>query len=1135
MKPEKFLREVSLADRFDLSKRNVLLSGTQALLRATLMQRARDAAAGHNTAGFVSGYRGSPLGTVDATFEKARDLLDSAQIRFHAGLNEDLAATAIWGTQQAELRGEGRYAGVFGLWYGKGPGVDRSGDVLRHANLAGTSAMGGVLVAAGDDHTCESSTTCHQSELALIDAMIPILSPAGLQELLDFSIHGWALSRYSGCWVGLKSVKDTIEATAVVDGDPFRIETRVPDGDLAQACNIRLGDTPQEQEARLHLHKIPAAQAYARVNGLDRRMHGTKGARIGIVSSGKSWLDLAHAFDLLGLDDDTLQRMGITTYKVGMVWPLDPVNLGDWAAGLDHVIVVEEKRPVLEPQVRETVPAGVRVLGSHGPEGTPLFRSVLDLDPASIALGLVQALDQIGTDTSQFKGRAERLCSLMQASMAPDLTERKPWFCAGCPHSSSTRLPDGARAYAGIGCHYMAQWMDRETSGYTHMGGEGANWIGESLFSKRTHVFQNMGDGTYNHSGNQAIRAAVYAGTNITYKILYNDAVAMTGGQTHEGGMTPYQIAAELLAFGVRKVVAVVDEKEQTPALPSGVTSHSRAKLQVVQEELQSIKGVTAIIYVQTCAAEKRRRRKRGKFPDPDKRLFINPAVCEGCGDCGQASNCVAILPLETPFGRKRQIDQSACNKDFSCLKGFCPSFVTVSGATPKANAGVGVDISDIPEPELPQLERPWNMLITGIGGTGVVTIGALMTMAAHLEGKGAAELQMAGLAQKGGAVSVHCRIAPNPADIKATRLAAGEADAVIAGDLVVAAGGKALGLMELGRTRIIANATTAMTGQFTLDPGFQIPGLDLSQRINERVGTDAVTLFDASSAARDHLGDTMYSNVLLLGAAWQAGHVPLGRAAIRRAIELNGARVESNLRAFETGRWCYLRASETFVAPELAPETAQEKIDRLANFLVGYQGPDLKARFLNMVARAREAETSQSLTGFTEAVADGYWKLLSYKDEYEVARLHAQELDTVLAENFLSVKRLSFHLAPPLLARKGNDGHPVKSEFGPWVRHALRILAQMKRLRGTPFDIFGYTAERRHERRLIREFEQDIEQVMPILSVETIGDAIALARLPETIRGFGHVKQRHASHASKRKAQLLEKMGLLTALASQT
>lgn len=1135
MKFDSTLREVSLADRFDLSKRHVLLSGTQALLRVALMQRARDAAAGHNTAGYVSGYRGSPLGAVDATFEKAGALLETAQIRFQAGLNEDLAATAIWGTQQAELRGEGLYEGVFGLWYGKGPGVDRSGDVLRHANLAGTSPLGGVLVAAGDDHTCESSTTCHQSELALIDAMIPILSPAGLQELLDFSIHGWALSRYSGCWVGLKSVKDTIEATAIVDGDPFRVETQIPDKCIAQSPNIRVGDSPQEQEARLHQHKIPAAQAYARANGLDRRMHGARGARIGIVSSGKSWLDLVHAFDLLGLDDEALRQMEITTYKVGMVWPLDPVGLGEWAAGLDHVVVVEEKRPVLEPQIRGIVPAGLNVLGSHDQQGATLFRSILDLDPASIALGLKQALDQIGTDTSQIKGRAERLRSLIRENAAPDAVERKPWFCAGCPHSSSTHIPDGARAYAGIGCHYMAQWMDRETNGYTHMGGEGANWIGESLFSQRTHVFQNMGDGTYNHSGNQAIRAAVYAGTNITYKILYNDAVAMTGGQSHDGAMTPYQIAAEMLAFGVHKVVAVVDEKEQTPRLPNGVPSVPRGQLQDVQEELQSIKGVTAILYIQTCAAEKRRRRKRGKFPDPDKRVFINPAVCEGCGDCGQASNCVAILPLDTPFGRKRQIDQSACNKDFSCLKGFCPSFVTLSGATLKASAVAGVDVSDIPEPELPELERSWNMLITGIGGTGVVTLGALMTMAAHLEGKGAAELQMAGLAQKGGAVSVHCRIAPSPTDIKATRLTTGEADAVIAGDLVVAAGSKSLNLMEQGRTRVIANATIAMTGQFTLEPSFEIPGQELHHRITERVGADAATLIDASAAARNHLGDSIYSNVLLLGAAWQAGLIPLGRAALRRAIELNGAGVEGNLRAFETGRWMQDQSSVKDTAPDRAPETPQQRIDRRADFLTEYQDTRLKNRFLDLVARARSAEAAKGLSGFAVAVADGYWKLLTYKDEYEVARLHTRELDSLLAANFSDVKRITFHLAPPLLGRKGKDGRPLKSEFGPWVRHVFRVLAPMKRLRGTPFDIFGYTAERGHERSLIREFEHDIEQIMRVLSVETIADAITLARLPETIKGFGHVKQRNADHAASKRAQLLKRMGLLATRTNQT
>ncbi len=1121
------LRNVSLVDRFDLSKKTVLLSGTQALVRATLMQRARDAAAGIDTAGYVTGYRGSPLGAVDETFRKVAPLLEPAHIRFQAGLNEDLAATALWGTQQAELRGEGLHKGVFGLWYGKGPGVDRSGDVFRHANLAGTSPLGGVLVAAGDDHTCESSTTCHQSELALIDAMIPILSPAGVQELLDFSLHGWALSRFSGCWVGLKSVKDTIEATAVVNGDPFRVDIKLPKTPDGSDLSIRLGDTPQNQEARLHQAKIPAVQAYARENRIDRRVHGVPGARVGLVASGKSWLDLVHALELLDLDDDALQQIEVTTYKVGMVWPLEPQCLKEWSAALDHVIVVEEKRPVLEPQVREIVPVGTTVLGSKDKNGLPLFRSILDLDPSRIAVALVQVFEQIGVKTGPLLERATVLRNLAPDDTIHDAVERKPWFCAGCPHNSSTRLPEGARAYAGIGCHYMAQWMDRETSGHTHMGGEGANWVGEALFSKRAHVFQNMGDGTYNHSGNQAIRAAVYAGTNITFKILYNDAVAMTGGQQHEGAMTPYQIGAELLAFGVKKVVAVIDEKEPMPRLPSGIEVRSRDQLNSVQQDLQGIKGVTAILYIQTCAAEKRRRRKRGKLADPDQMIIINPAVCEGCGDCGKASNCVAILPLDTPYGRKRQIDQSACNKDFSCLRGFCPSFITLSGARPKASASAKVKLPDLPYPALPVLDRPWNMLITGVGGTGVVTIGALLSMAAHLEGKGAAELQMAGLAQKGGAVSIHCRIAPSPEDISATRLTTGDADAVIAGDLVVASSQKSLALMSPGRTRVVANSATAMTGQFALDPDFTIPDNDLSQRIALRVGQEAIAKINASEAARTYLGDSIYSNVVLLGAAWQAGLVPLSHAALRKAIELNGANVDANLAAFETGRYVQSGFSEPN-ARAGKEETLAEKTDRLCSFLLDYQGPGLKARFLRLVERAKLVEAEKGVTGLANAVADGYFKLLTYKDEYEVARLHLCHLDQMLAEEFSSVRRVTFHLAPPLFSGTGEDGRPKKRAFGPWIRHVFWILTMMKGLRGTPFDPFGHTAERRFERQLILDYEFDIERAIAVVSRQNVETVIELARVPEMIKGFGHVKAKNAECANGNRTHLLCGLGLI-------
>ena len=902
------LRDARLSDRYDLARSPVLLSGIQAMVRGCLMQRARDAAAGHDTAGYVTGYRGSPLGAVDGAFRAAGPALDAARVVFREALNEDMAATALWGSQQATLRGDGKHEGVFGLWYGKGPGVDRTGDVFRHANFAGSAALGGVLVAMGDDHTCESSTTCHQSDMAMMDAMLPVLAPAGVQELLDMMVAGWAMSRFSGCWVGIKCLKDIVEATAVVDGDPHRMrlvaprDFPMPEGGL----NIRTGDTPQEQEARLHDHKRFAAQAFARANRLDMRVHGAAGARIGIVSAGKSWMDTVHALDRLDLLAEA-QRLGITTYKVGMTWPLEPEGLTAWAEGLDLVIVVEEKRAILETQIKEILynrPDRPRVVGWKDAAGAVLFSVKMDLDPARIALGLARVLEGEGLDHPPMREAAARIAAAREAAEVPQLAERKPWFCAGCPHNSSTRVPEGSRAYAGIGCHYMVLWMDRETEGFTHMGGEGANWIGEAPFSTRSHVFQNMGDGTYNHSGLQAIRAAVAAGTGITFKILYNDAVAMTGGQRNDGGLDAARIARECRAFGVSRLVAVVDEKEAVPDLPPGVAVFERDRLDTVQRELRETPGVTVLLYIQTCAAEKRRRRKRGTFPDPDTRVFINPSVCEGCGDCGVQSNCVAILPHETPLGRKRRIDQSACNKDFSCLKGFCPSFVTVEGAVPKTHKAGDIQIPDLPEPAVPALDGPWNMMITGIGGTGVVTIGALLTMAAHLEGKAGSEMQMAGLAQKGGAVSIHCRLAPEPGDITAIRLSPGEADAIIGGDLVTTASPKVQALMERGRTGVLCNTAEITTGQFTRDTGFSLPMAAMRRAVAARVGEDRLRMIDATRLAERLTGDAIFANVLLLGAAWQAGLVPLSREAILRAVALNGAAVETNSRAFALGRW---------------------------------------------------------------------------------------------------------------------------------------------------------------------------------------------------------------------------------------
>ncbi|MEM8788183.1 MAG: indolepyruvate ferredoxin oxidoreductase family protein [Pseudomonadota bacterium] len=1120
------LRPVSLNDRTDLTKAEILLSGIQALVRLPLMQKARDKAAGHDTAGYVTGYRGSPLGGVDLHMARAKKALDAADVVFNPGLNEDLAATALWGTQQAHLRGEGTHEGVFGMWYAKGPGVDRTGDVFRHANMAGTAPLGGVLTCMGDDHTGESSTVLHHSEFALVDALMPVLSPAGVQEVLDYGILGWALSRYSGCWVGLKCVKDTVEVSEVVNGDPHRLEIVTPtDFQMpADGVNIRLGDTPVAQEARLHDYKRFAAEAFGRANKIDKRVHGRPGARIGIVSAGKSWLDTIHALDLLGIDADTAASLGITTYKVGMVWPLDMVSFHEWAEGLELIIVVEEKRKLIEVQVKEAIfddRRGRRVVGAKNEDGSTLFTVKEALDPVTIAAKLGRLLVREGVDSDALRAHRYRIDDALKADNAESIAERQPWFCSGCPHNSSTKLPEGARAYAGIGCHYMVQWMDRETTGFTHMGGEGANWIGEAPFSKRKHVFQNLGDGTYNHSGVQAIRAALAAGVNITYKILYNDAVAMTGGQTNEGGLTPQQIVAELTAMGVRRVVGVYDPEEEVDlkSFPAGTESHPRSALMDVQKELETTEGVTAIVYIQTCAAEKRRRRKRGQFPDPDRRVFINPAVCEGCGDCGVQSNCVSILPLETRLGRKRQIDQSSCNKDFSCLDGFCPSFVTLEGAKVRKTAAQALDIPALPDPTLPAIEGTHNIVITGVGGTGVVTVGALLGMAAHLERKGSGVMEMAGLAQKGGAVSIHCRIAQTPGDISAVRVAVGEAHALIGGDMVVAAGAKTVGLLARGRTRAVLNTHEIITGAFTRDTGFKLPTDRLTLSLRARVGDDALTTLNATRLATEILGDAIYANVLMLGAAWQAGLVPLGHAALLRAIEINGAGVDGNKAAFELGRWAVVEpgAVAERLKPAPAPESLAEMVDYRVEHLTQYQNARLAKRYRARVAAAEAVDAE-----FAAAVAKGYHKLLSYKDEYEVARLHAQTLQAAVDGAFTDVKAMRFHLAPPILGKRDAQGRPVKSEFGPWMMRAFGLLRRFKGLRGTPFDPFGRTAERRMERALIAEYEADMDRILADWRPDRADIATALAELPLQIGGFGHVKEAQAAAAAKRREELL-------------
>ena len=1150
------LADVSLKDRFDLSKDNVLLSGTQALVRVTMMQHERDKRAGLNTAGYVTGYRGSPLGGLDQQFARAKPFLDPHNVVFEPGLNEDIAATAVWGSQQSEMRGEGKYDGVFGIWYGKGPGVDRCGDVFRHANVAGSSKNGGVLVLMGDDHMAESSTVPHQSEFILMDVMMPVLNPAGVQELLDYGIYGWALSRFSGCWVGIKCVKDTVESTSVADTSLDRVKIELPnDFEMPEGgLNIRPNDDRLEAEARLHDHKRFAAVAFARANKLDKIiLSGGRAPKIGIISAGKSYLDVRQALDELGIDEVAASKLGVRLLKVAMTWPMVPEVVSEFASGLDLIIVVEEKRSLMETQIREQLYGMSKapvIIGKKDENGEQLFPAKGALDPNSIAIALGERI------LKQHKNKdiETRVGALVSAEAnvrnAPDLATRIPYFCAGCPHNSSTVVPEGGRGYAGIGCHWMVQYIPRRnTEGATHMGGEGANWIGEAPFSVRGHVFQNLGDGTYNHSGILALRACVAAGVNITYKILYNDAVAMTGGQAHEGSLTVPMIAQQVAAEGVKRIAVMSDEPDKYPSatgFPPFTTVHHRDEIDAVQEELQEIGGVSVLIYDQTCAAEKRRRRKRGLFPDPPKRAFINELVCEGCGDCGVKSNCVAIAPSETDFGRKRQIDQSVCNKDFSCVNGFCPSFVTVHGGelrkgqatAPKADQVVAFEA--LPEPEVARLDQPYGILITGIGGTGVVTIGALLGTAAHLEGKGAGIIDMAGLSQKNGSVVTHMKIAARPGDIQTIRVSAGAADLVLGCDLVTTGSEKNLAAVGEGRTRLVVNAQETMPADFTRHADYSLPGERLRLSIEARAKARNVDFVQATKLATALLGDSIGANLFLVGYACQKGLLPVSAEAIERAIELNAVSVPMNKTAFLWGRRAAhdLAAVEAIVTPQKsasdeAPaelESLESFIGRRAAFLSAYQNEAYAQQYRAFVAKVAETEASKvaGSDAMARAVARYLFKLMAYKDEYEVARLYTDgSFTNEVAKRFTGDYTLRFHLAPPLLGRRDlHSGEPVKTEFGAWMMPAFKMLAKFKFLRGTAFDIFGYTDERKRERSLITEYRALVDTVLDGVNTANHDVAVELAEVPEHIRGYGHVKEQHVEDAKKLEAELLQKFG---------
>ena len=1145
---------VTLDDKYVLDTGRVYLTGTQALVRLPMMQRQRDLAAGLNTGGYITGYRGSPLGGFDQALWQAKRFIKKSHIEFQPAVNEDLAATALWGTQQIHLYPGAKYDGVFGMWYGKGPGVDRSGDAFKHANYAGTSRHGGVVALAGDDHMAKSSTVAHQSEPAFIAAGIPLLHPASVQEYLDFGLHAFALSRYSGLWVGFKVLSETVDSSASVHVDPHRVEIHTPTDFFMppEGVHIRWPDDWLGQERRVITLKHPAALAYWRANRLDRVMLGRPDARFGIVTVGKSYLDVRQALDELGLDDAEAERLGLAIYKVGLVWPLETQGAIAFCEGKRDVLVVEEKRPIIEQQLKDAMfnsPADRRpvVVGKTDERGQKLLKTDGELSPFEIANAIVSRLgiEGLSERTRQrfdaLKRRAGRQVR-NEAGMA-----RVPYFCSGCPHNTSTKVPDGSMAMAGIGCHTLAIGMERNTKTFTHMGAEGVPWVGAHHFTDVPHVFQNLGDGTYFHSGYLAIRQAIATNTSITYKILYNDAVAMTGGQPHDGNVHPWTISQQVYAEGARRIALVSDDPHKYPIgteWAPGVTFHHRDQLDEVQRELREWKGVSVLIYDQTCAAEKRRRRKRGTYPDPAKRVFINQAVCEGCGDCSVASNCLSVTPVETEFGTKRQIDQSSCNKDFSCLNGFCPSFVTVEGGRVRHGkaesqpAGAPSGEPALPPAPVPPsvADKPYGVLITGIGGTGVVTIGALMGMAAHIEGKGATVLDQLGMAQKGGAVVSHVRIGATPEALHAVRLGAGGANLLLGCDLVVSASPDALARLEPGSSRAIVNTHETITGEFTRHPDLAFPSHTLRLSIEAAAGAEASDFIEATRLATALLGDSIATNLFMLGYAYQKGLIPIGHEALERAIELNATAVKMNLSAFRWGRRAAhdraavekLAASPTDnVVPFSRPSTTlDEVVAARVEHLTRYQNAALAGRYQALVERVRRIEDERvaGATQLAEAVARNYAKLLAYKDEYEVARLYAEAAFAAgIDRQFEGDYKLKFHLAPPLFAQRDpRTGHLIKQEFGPWLLPLFKMLAKFKFLRGSAFDIFGHSQERKTERNLIGQYETLIDELLGGLTPANHELAVKLASVADDIRGYGHVKDAHLAKAKRKEADLL-------------
>jgi indolepyruvate ferredoxin oxidoreductase len=1169
----KALASQSLDDKYALDRGRAFMSGIQALVRLPILQHTRDAMAGLNTAGFISGYRGSPLGGYDQALWQARAHLDKHHVVFQPGVNEELGATAVWGTQQLPLTpGPHRFDGVFGLWYGKGPGVDRCSDVFKHANMAGTSQHGGVVAVAGDDHVAKSSSVAHQSDHIFKACGLPVFFPSNVQEILDLGLHAFAMSRFSGLWSGLKTIQEVVESSSTVSVDPDRVRIVLPEDFVMPdgGVHIRWPDTPLEQEARLMDHKWYAALAYIRANKLNHTVLDSDRARLGLIASGKAYNDLRQALRDLGLDDDTCRRIGLRIHKVAVVWPLEASSTREFATGLQEILVIEEKRQMIEYQLKEELynwreDVRPNVLGKFSepdgdfsggewsmpnPASRWLLRAKADLNPALIAKAVAQRIEKLGLLADADADLRERVAlrlRLIEAKEQADQAqgasvERAPWFCSGCPHNTSTRVPEGSRAMAGIGCHYMAMWMDRNTGMFTQMGGEGVSWVGQAPFTDEKHVFVNLGDGTYFHSGLLAVRQAIAAKVNITYKILFNDAVAMTGGQPVDGTLSVPAMTRELHAEGARRIVVVSDAPEKyvdIDGLAPGVQVHHRDQLDQVQKELREVEGCTVIVYEQTCATEKRRRRKRGKMPALSKRVVINELVCEGCGDCGVQSNCLSVEPVDTEFGRKRRINQSSCNQDFSCVKGFCPSLVTIEGGqlrAPKPSDDTP-DLSrlaPVPQPQVPASAKAYGIVVAGIGGTGVITIGQLLGMAAHLEGKGVVTQEAAGLAQKGGATWSHVQIADQQDAICTTKVGMGEADLVIACDPIVASHAATTMVMRSGRTRIALNTHHTPTAALMKDPGWQFPSGHCDHVLGDAVGGSAIKRLDSVALATKLLGDAIYANPLMMGFAWQMGWIPLSLASLTRAIELNAVQVARNLAAFEWGRWA---AHDPVMVARLSmpaqpvmwegrplragKESLDTLVKRRVDYLASYQNSAYAQRYADFVQRVRQAETPLKSSRLSEAVARHLFKLMAYKDEYEVARLlTSSAFKAQVAEQFEGDWKMVWHLSPPMQHGAEANGHkpsdrPAKHRFGPMWGWVLKAMSFGKVLRGTPVDPMGWTRDRREDRAVLAEYEAMLDRILPKLSAANLDAACRIAELADQIKGYGPV--RHANVAAVR------------------